>query len=141
MSLVETEETIDLVVASHIDSIAEVASVASGLIIRAGFSSDDLFGLELAIREAVANAIMHGNKQDETKRVDVTFKVSPSALEVKIRDRGEGFDPTNVPDPTDPKNLMRTSGRGLLFMRTFMDHVEWTGLPDGGTLVNMVKRR
>jgi serine/threonine-protein kinase RsbW len=141
MSLTVTEEKKELVLASHIDSISEAAAVATDMITRAGFSNDELFGLELAVREAVANAIIHGNKQDETKTVEVTFMVSPTALIVSIRDEGEGFDPLTVPDPTDPKNLMRASGRGILFMRTFMDHVEWTKSSDGGTVVHMTKRR
>jgi serine/threonine-protein kinase RsbW len=95
----------------------------------------------MAVREAVTNALLHGNRWDETKTVVVIFKNLPGAIEITVRDRGEGFNPENVPDPTDPQNLLKTSGRGILFIRTFMDEVEWSHHPEGGTLVRMTKKR
>ena len=95
----------------------------------------------MAVREAVTNAVLHGNRQDEAKTVEVTFTTSPEAIEITVRDMGEGFNPDNVPDPTDASNLLKTSGRGIFFMRTFMDEVEWSHHPEGGTLVRMSKKR
>jgi serine/threonine-protein kinase RsbW len=94
----------------------------------------------MAVREAVTNAVIHGNKRDETKAVGVKFINSPGALEIIVKDQGEGFDPSGVADPTDPQNLLKTSGRGILFMRTFMDEVEWLEHDEGGTVVRMTKR-
>jgi serine/threonine-protein kinase RsbW len=62
-------------------------------------------------------------------------------LVVTVRDHGAGFDPSSVDDPTAEQNLLKTSGRGILFMRTFMDTVEWSPHPEGGTIVRMTKRK
>ncbi len=94
----------------------------------------------MAVREAVTNAMVHGNQEDEAKSVEVTFNCRANELEVEISDQGSGFDPTEVPDPTDPGNLMKTSGRGIFLMRTFMDDIEWLARPDGGTTVRMTKK-
>ncbi len=94
----------------------------------------------MAVREAITNAMVHGNQEDETKSVEVIFNCRGNELEVEVRDQGEGFDAANVPDPTDPSNLLKTSGRGIFLMRTFMDQIEWLPRPEGGTAVRMTKR-
>ncbi|HEX8843451.1 MAG TPA: ATP-binding protein [Pyrinomonadaceae bacterium] len=136
-----TEETTELKLPSSIEAINDAASAAADFVKRSGLGDDAAYGVDMAVREAVTNAVLHGNRQDETKTVEVEFKDSPSAIEITIRDMGEGFDPGSVPDPTDPQNIMKTSGRGILFMRTFMDEVEWSRHPEGGTVVRMVKKR
>ena len=95
----------------------------------------------MAVREAVTNAVLHGNQQDETKLVEVTFRNSNDGLEIRVRDQGQGFRPESVPDPTDAQNILKTSGRGIFFMRNFMDEVEWSHHPEGGTVVRMFKKR
>jgi len=92
------------------------------------------------VREAVTNAMVHGNQEDEAKSVEVVFNCHGNELEIEVRDQGEGFDPGSVPDPTDPANLMKTSGRGIFLMRTFMDDVQYVPRPEGGTAVRMSKR-
>ncbi len=94
----------------------------------------------MAVREAITNAIVHGNKEDENKSVEVTFNCGDRAVQIEITDQGEGFDPGHVPDPTAPENILKTSGRGNFLMRNFMDEVTWLPRPDGGTTVRMVKR-
>jgi serine/threonine-protein kinase RsbW len=93
------------------------------------------------VRESVVNAIKHGNKMDETKRVAVVMNLTPEALEVEIQDEGRGFDPTGVGDPLAPENLLKADGRGMFFMRSFMDEVSYSFPPQGGARVRMVKRR
>ena len=95
----------------------------------------------MAGREAVTNAVLHGNGRDETKRVEIGYTTSESALVITVRDSGVGFDPEAVPDPTAEQNLLKASGRGLLFMRSFMDEVRWECHPEGGTVVRMTKKR
>jgi len=88
----------------------------------------------------VTNAVVHANKQDKTKNVVVTFSYSPGALEIEVSDQGNGFNPASVPDPTDPANIMKTSGRGIFLIRNFMDNVEWFMRPEGGTTLRMTKK-
>lgn len=133
-------EATELVLPSRIEAIADAAAAAAEFVGRLKLSDEAAFGIDMAVREAVTNAVLHGNEQDETKTVEVTFKGSSELVEIAVRDRGRGFDPSNVPDPTDPQNILKTSGRGILFMRTFMDEVEWSHHPDGGTVVRMTKR-
>ena len=136
-----TEETTELVLPSRVEAINHAASAAAEFIKRTGLGEDAAFGVDMAVREAVTNAVLHGNGQDEAKAVEVGFKSLPSAIEITVRDQGAGFDPESVPDPTDPQNIMKTSGRGILFMRTFMDEIEWSRHPEGGTVVRMTKKR
>ena len=135
------EETIELVLPSRIEAINDAASAAAQFVKRAGMGDDAAYGVDMAVREAVTNAVLHGNRQDEAKLVEVRFKSSPSMIEITVRDQGTGFDLARVPDPTDPQNLLKTNGRGILFMRTFMDEVEWSHHPEGGTVVRMTKER
>ncbi len=104
-----------------------------------GFDEDSIFGIDMAVREAVANAVKHGNKLDEAKTVDISLRNLADGIEIKIRDRGAGFRVEDVPDPTNPENLLKENGRGILFMQNFVDVVEWHNHPDGGMLVKMVK--
>lgn len=108
---------------------------------RAGLGEDFVGSIDLAVRESVANAVKHGNNLDETKSVEITLEISATGFEMQVRDFGDGFDPAAVPDPTDPENLLKSSGRGILFMQAFMDVVEWSRHSGGGTVVRMVKHR
>lgn len=106
-----------------------------------GFGDEIIFAVDLAIRESVANAVKHGNKFDADKTVQITFAEMEDGLEIEVRDFGGGFALEDIPDPTDPENILKTNGRGILFMRTFMDEVEWSHPDDGGLLVKMLKKR
>ncbi len=136
-----TEVIQALSLASRIDSIAEAATVAAQVATRLGFGEEALFGIDMAVREAITNAVLHGNREDEDKFVEVTFADSPDELTISVRDEGTGFDPETVADPTVAQNLLKASGRGILFMQNFMDAVEWMPHPQGGTVVRMTKRR
>ena len=136
-----TKEKTELKLPSRIEAIAEAAAAAAEVASRLGLSDEAAFGVDMAVREAVTNAVLHGNKQDETKTVEVAFMASRAELVITVRDQGQGFDPASVPDPTAEQNLLKTSGRGLLFMRTFMDDVQWERHLHGGTVVRMTKKR
>ena len=126
---------------SRIETVANAAAAVAEFVGRSGVSDDAAFGIDMAVREAVTNAVLHGNRQDENKTVDIVLKSSPDAVEISIHDQGAGFNPESVPDPTATENLLKTSGRGIFFMRTFMDEVDWLIRPEGGTTVRMLKRR
>jgi len=135
-----TEQTTRLVLPSHIEAVADAAAAATGFVQSCGLGEEIAFGIDMAVREAVTNAIVHGNQEDEAKKVEVTFNCLEHALEIEVKDQGEGFDPATVPDPTDPANILKTSGRGIFLMRTFMDEVDWLARPEGGTKVRLVKK-
>jgi serine/threonine-protein kinase RsbW len=134
-----TDQTIRFVLPSHIEAVADAAAAAADFIKNCGVTEEGAFGIEMAVREAVTNAMVHGNQEDETKSVEVIFNCHGNELEVEVKDQGEGFDPASVPNPTDPSNLLKTSGRGIFLMRTFMDQIEWLPRPEGGTTVRMTK--
>ena len=126
---------------SRIESVDEAASKADEFAKEQGLGEDFVSAIDLAIRESVANAVKHGNKFADEKTVDLTLARTAEGFEITVRDYGSGFPIDEIPDPTDPMNLLKASGRGILFMRSFMDEVEWSNHEDGGTVVKMVKRR
>lgn len=125
---------------SRIEAVNEAALAVARILGDLGADEDLKFGLDMSIREAVTNAVLHGNKQDEAKQVRIGIKSSAVEIEISVRDEGAGFNPTDIPDPTDPENIMKSSGRGIFLMRNFVDEVEWLTPPGGGTTVKMTKR-
>lgn len=99
-----------------------------------GFGPRELFGMRLALEEGVVNAIKHGNGLDPDKSVQIECFVDEERVIVVIEDEGPGFDPADVPDPTEDDNLEKPSGRGLMLMRTFMTRVEYHGRGNRVTL-------
>ncbi len=134
-----TNLSADLVLASRFENIEVAERVLVDLCKRARCSEDEEYWLVTALREAVANAVRHGNKQDPGRVVRVTYAVENSAITIRVEDEGTGFDPADIPDPTDPENLLRPNGRGIFYMRQFMTRVEFTPRPEGGMAVVMVR--
>ncbi|MEO8036669.1 MAG: ATP-binding protein [Acidobacteriota bacterium] len=132
-------ERIDITISSRFENIELVQVIAEHLCENAGLDEDGSHWIGMAVREAVANAIKHGNKLDIRKKVHATFNLRGPELEIRISDEGEGFDPTQVSDPLNPQNLMKTSGRGIFYMKTFMDDVRYSFAPSGGTSLVMTK--
>jgi len=126
---------------SRIESVEEAATKVAEFAGSRGFGDEFIFAIDLAIRESVANAVKHGNKFDESKDVEVKLADTDDGFEITVCDHGEGFSVDDIPDPTNPENLLKTNGRGILFMRSFMDEVEWSNSPDGGLIVKMLKKR
>src|SRR5262245_14056861 len=106
-----------------------------------GLDEDSAHALGIAVREAAANAIKHGNAGDERKRVHIEFDIpnenGRSCVRVRVRDEGTGFDPSFVPDPLAASTVSATSRRGLFLMRAFMDDVAILQAPSGGTEIVM----
>jgi serine/threonine-protein kinase RsbW len=109
-----------------------------------GFDEDASHWVSVAIRESVINAIKHGNQNDVTKRVFVEFdaaiELHAPELSIRVRDQGEGFDPQALADPLAPENLLKSSGRGIFLIRSFMDDVQLGRAPEGGMEIRMTKR-
>ena len=91
--------------------------------------------IEMAVAEAAANSILHGNKNDNSKSVLINIEISPSLLILKFKDQGAGFKPEDVPDPTLPENILKGSGRGLHIMKSLADNVDYNFFEDGTQLV------
>jgi serine/threonine-protein kinase RsbW len=134
-------DTVEISISSKFELVEKVSSLTKSIIDRIRFDQDTAGWIDLAVREAVINAIRHGNKNAEDKQVDVKFVIEPDGLTIYVRDRGKGFDASKLPDPLDPNNLLNPNGRGIFFMRTFMDEVEYSVHPEGGSLVRLYKRK
>ncbi len=141
MSMRGTEKvTVELDIPSRIGMLETADVLVGHLATTAGFDLDSYQAIQIALHEALVNAIVHGNDEDETRRVNVELAAGADGLDVRVRDEGPGFDPTRVPDPLAPENLSKPSGRGILLMRMLMDEVAFRRLADGGMEVTMRKR-
>ena len=111
----------------------------------AGLDEESLHWVGVALRESVINAIKHGNCSDVRKRVHVEFTMLQGdevpGLAIRVRDEGCGFDPSTLADPLAQENLLKSTGRGILLMRSFMDEMTFQRAAEGGMEVRMVKRR
>ena len=128
--------TADLVIPSDPAEARRVQDEIERLLRAHQASEKDIFGIRLALEEALVNAIKHGNQFDRAKSVRVCFAVHADRFEVTITDEGTGFDPEDVPDPTAVENLERPCGRGLMLMRHYMNEVSFNGR---GNCVRMAK--
>ena len=140
----EIGHTIRLEFPSHFDMLDLVQVLSDRVGEFWNLDEDSMHWVSGAVRESVINAIKYGNDEDETKRVLVEFQFHPIAeptqLTVRVVDHGKGFDPEAVADPLAPENLLKSSGRGIFFMRSFMDDLRLLPVPGGGTEVRMVKK-
>ncbi|MFW6154609.1 MAG: ATP-binding protein [Planctomycetota bacterium] len=120
-------------------STAAAREVASRVVAEAkarGYCPEAVFAIKLALEEALTNAIKHGNRRDPDKTVRFEYSISPTCAEIRIADQGGGFDPSDLPDPTADENLECPTGRGIMLMRAYMDHVEFN---ERGNAVRMIK--
>jgi serine/threonine-protein kinase RsbW len=132
-------ERVEITISSRFENIELVQVIAEHLCESAGLDDDNSHWIGMAVREGIANAIKHGNKLDPKKKVHAVFELNGTNLSITIADEGEGFDPGDIGDPLSPQNLMKTSGRGIFYMKTFMDRVDFTFRPGGGTQLSMSK--
>jgi serine/threonine-protein kinase RsbW len=110
----------------------------------AGLDEDSLHWVSVAVRECVVNAIKHGNQNDASKRVVVEFSPvppeNPEEIVIRVEDEGEGFDPSGLADPLAPENILKSSGRGIFLIRSFMDEVQLQRGRERGMEIRMVKK-
>jgi serine/threonine-protein kinase RsbW len=136
--------TVRLQIHSNFELLDFVQVVSDRMGQLAGLDDDAVHWIGVAVRESVINAIKHGNREDYGKLVTVEFSFTPPAkpseLVVRVLDEGEGFEPEEVADPLAPENILKSSGRGIFFMRNFMDDVTLRRGSDGGMEVRMVKK-
>src|SRR5689334_24686176 len=135
----QTPETVERFLDSTLDSVDNAEELAVGVAQRAGFDEEDLMKIGMAVRESMVNAVVHGNRYNAHKKVRFSIDKSGERFTIRIADQGEGFDFENLPDPLAPENLMRTSGRGIFLIRSFMDEFQIRHLDPMGTEVTLVK--
>lgn len=113
-------------IAASLEEIDLIDRLAAAWLRHAGLRGRELDHLALGVREAVANAVVHGSGLDPEKSVDVVFERRNNVAHIRVEDQGEGFDPEALPDPLAPENLLRPNGRGILLMRAYADDVEFS---------------
>ena len=135
-----TVNEIDISISSVLDNLDLIQILTDSLTSIMQFDEDSAHWIGMSVRESVTNAIQHGNKLNADKKVDVCFQVLPDRLSISVKDQGDGFSIDDIPNPLDASNLLKPSGRGIFYIRTFMDEVEFRSLSQGGTEVYMVKK-
>jgi len=123
---------------STLETVDTAEQAASKIATEAGFDEDVVMQIGMAVREAAINAVLHGNAYDPGKKVTLDFERTGQDLVITIRDQGHGLDVSKIPDPLAPENLMKTSGRGIFLIRSFMDEVE-INPSQTGTEVKLIK--
>ena len=109
---------------STLETVDSAEQTASRIASETGFGEDEVMQIAMAVREAAVNAVLHGNAYDPEKKVELEFERTTDDLVITIRDQGKGMDPAKIPDPLAPENLLKTSGRGIFLIRSFMDDVQ-----------------
>ena len=123
---------------STLESVNQAEEVATQVATKAGFDEEEVNRISMAVREAAVNAVLHGNAYDPNKKVTVGFENNGGNLVITVIDEGRGLDPSQVPNPLAPENLLKQSGRGIFLIRSFMDEVQFRSLQPG-TEVTMIK--
>ena len=132
------ENRVSYTLDSTLETVNSAEATASQMASEAGFPDEDVMKISMAVREAAINAVLHGNAYDPGKKVKIEFQQSPQGLVITIRDQGKGIDLNAIPDPTAPENLLKTSGRGIFLIRSFMDEVQ-INPSQTGTEVKLIK--
>ena len=129
---------------SSFDLLDLVQLLSDRIAVLAGLDEDTTHWVSVAVRESVINAIKHGNREDRQKHVTVEFMLTPRSrpeeFVVQVLDEGAGFDPEGIANPLEPENVLKSSGRGIFFMRSFMDDVSIARRKGGGMAVRMSKK-
>ena len=131
---------VHLAIDSQFGNIELVQIVVEEALKKLELDEETAHSIGLAVREAVANAIKHGNEEDPSKRVEIECGVEKGVVVICVSDQGKGFDPERVADPLTQPNIMKPNGRGIFFMKNFMDEIDYTFGADGGTVVTLKKR-
>ncbi len=130
---------IHLAIKSSFTNIELVQIVIEEALKQLDLGQDEAHWVGIAVREAVANAVKHGNKLDPEKQVEIDFGVEDDCVVIRVVDEGEGFDVEEIEDPLAPENMLKPSGRGIFYMKRFMDDIDYSFRPDGGTVVTLRK--
>jgi serine/threonine-protein kinase RsbW len=118
------EQTVSYTLDSTLETVDHAEEKATRIATELGFAEDEVMQISMAVREGAVNAVLHGNAYAPDKKVTLAFEHTPEDLVITIRDQGKGINLSCIPNPLAPENLLKTSGRGIFLMRSFMDVVE-----------------
>jgi len=118
-----TKHQVSYTLDSTLETVENAEQTATQLATDAGFDEEEVMRIAMAVREAAVNAVLHGNGYDPQKKVTLQFERTTDDLVIIIRDQGHGLDVNKIPDPLAPDNLLKSSGRGIFLIRSFMDEV------------------
>ena len=138
--MIKSTDRIEIRIGSALEYLDLVQTLTDCIADFMGFDEDTAHWIGMSVRGSVTNAIQHGNKLDQSKRVDIRFEVAPDQLDISVRDQGAGFQVERLPNPLDAENLLKPSGRGIFYIRSFMDEVEFIPHAEGGMEIHMVKK-
>ena len=130
----QLEQTHRLSLASEIKSLHEVERLIDEVCTDYHINEDFYGNMLIAVTEAVNNAIVHGNKMNEKKSIEVVFEPTETEFMFQVMDQGSGFDYTNIPDPTSPENIEKPNGRGIFLMKNLADNITFH---DNGKIVEL----
>src|SRR5947209_12312663 len=119
-----TKQRVSYTLDSTLETVDNAEQAATRIAAENGFDEDEIMQISMAVREAAVNAVLHGNAYDPDKKVKLEFERTTGDLVITIRDQGAGLDMGKIPDPLAPENLLKTSGRGIFLIRSFMNSVE-----------------
>jgi serine/threonine-protein kinase RsbW len=119
-----TEQRVSYTLDSTLETVDSAENKATRIATDLGFAEDEVMQISMAVREGAVNAVLHGNGYAPDKKVILEFEHTAKELVITIRDQGKGMDLSKIPNPLAPENLLKTSGRGIFLMRSFMDVVE-----------------
>ena len=136
---IKDKDSYRMVLESDLNNVQKVEKVTEKIAKFMRFSEEEQDSLAISVTEIVGNAIVHGNKQDKSKKVIVDFKYKNDTITVSIQDQGKGFKESEIANPLEPENLLKESGRGVFIVRALMDQV-YIVHNKAGTKVRLVKK-
>lgn len=125
---------------SRMEALPEVRKLVEKASRAFGLNDEMSHWIELSVNESAINAIQHGNQLDASKEIMLRISSDGKSIEVVVEDQGRGFELASIPDPTEGDNLLKPGGRGILIIQSFMDTVEVSERPEGGSRLRMVKK-
>ena len=138
--MLNESKRIEVTLETLLDSVSLAEGICHRVAASAGFNEDDCHRICMSVREGVVNAFRYGNEEQRHKQIQLIFEVKGGKFVIHILDEGQGFDLSSVPDPLAEENLLKSSGRGIFLMRTFMDEFEVHRGQSGGAELIMAKR-
>jgi serine/threonine-protein kinase RsbW len=139
MAAAHNHKTIEVTAETAWQTIDLTQAITERLAQAVGFEEEDIHKIGMSVREGVINALHYGNRMQRTKRVFLSYVFEPDRLVIRVLDQGPGFESEGMVDPLAEENLLKTSGRGLLIVRAFMDDMRVGHGAGGGAELMMAK--